>query len=90
MHSSIQAHQRLTHMHTALGVQVVGGDVLVKDGFALSAPPSGGKLVPHGSVHCIVEHVQARECDEAARAPRQRLRKLEPRRNARCTVIWHY
>ena len=69
-------------MNAALWVQVVCGDVLVEDGFALRAPPSGRELVPHGSMHSIVEHVQARERDEAARAPRQRLRKLEARRTA--------
>ena len=70
-------HARHTHMHTALRVQVVRRDILVKDGFALIAPAPGRELVPHGPVHGIVQHVQARECDETTRDLRQRFRKLE-------------
>ena len=74
---------RLTHMHTALRVQVVRRNVLVKDGFALRAPAPGRELVPHGPVYGIVQHVQSRERDETTRGLRQRFRKLEARTTAR-------
>ena len=75
--TDLYEHARLTHMHTALRVQVVRRDVLIKDRFALIAPAPGRELVPHGPVHGIVQHVQARECDETTRDLRQRFGKLE-------------
>ena len=58
---------------------MVGRHVAVVYRLSLAAPAAARKLVPDGSVHGIVAHVQSSDGDQAARGLQQLLGKFQGR-----------
>ena len=56
---------------------MVGGYVAVLHTFSLAPAPAAGELVPDGSVHGVVPHVQPRDGHQAARRAQQLLGKTQ-------------